>query len=163
MPLAYRAVFWSPGSAAAQTTLGTVLLTLGQLDAARARFLTARRLAPYAGFASNNLCVAELRRGRAADAVPYCQQAATLDPSSQIVRNNLATAYVMVGDDDAAFAVFAAGPTPAVAAYNQGVLWLAKGEADRAREAFARARLADPSFRPPLSQLRQLSSTQEPR
>ena len=155
---AYRAVYWMPASAGAQSTLGTVLLTLGRFDAARVRFEQAQALEPGAAYPVNNLCYLELQRARAEDAVRLCRQAATLAPQSQVVRNNLATALTMAGELEAAAGAFTAGATPAVAAYNQGVLWLMARKPARAREAFGRSRTADPSFAPPIARLRQLSA-----
>ena len=158
LPLAYQAVYWSPASAAAHNTLGTVLLRLGEMDAAQQRFDTVRGLEPGAAYPLNNLCFLELLRGRPADAAMRCREAVALDESAPAVRNNLALALATSGDLDGAFAAFATGPSPAVAAYNQGIVLLAARHVDRAREAFARARIADPTFVPALTRLRQLAA-----
>ncbi len=158
LPHAYRAAFWAPQSASAQSTLGTVLLRLGRLDAAAARFGDARRLQPTAAYPVNNLCYLELRRARPADAVALCSQAAALDPGSRVIRNNLAVAFALAGNLDAAFGVFEPEGSSATGAYNQGLLWLAAQRPDLARDAFSRARVADPGFRAALNRLRQLSA-----
>lgn len=158
LPLAYRAVYWAPDSAAAQNTLGTVLLDLGVLNAAGTRFDTARRLAPAASYPLNNLCYLELQRGNPTAAFPLCTEAAAIDPDGQPeVRNNLALSLATIGDLDGAFAAFEQGPSAAVAAYNQGIVLLAARQFERAREAFARARIADPAFAPALTRLKQLA------
>lgn len=158
LPHAYRAVHWSPASAGAQSTLGTVLLALGRFDAARDRFERARALEPGAAFPMNNLCYLELVRARPAEAVALCEQAVAADPESQVIRNNLTTAFAMSGELGAAVGVSGAGGSPSVGAYNQGVLWLMARNPRRAREAFGRSRIADPTFAPPIARLRQLSA-----
>ncbi|MEQ1726822.1 MAG: tetratricopeptide repeat protein [Vicinamibacterales bacterium] len=158
LPRAYQAVYWSPGSAAAHNTLGTVLLRLGEMEGAQQRFATARALEPDAAYPLNNLCFLALRRGRPADAAPLCREAAALNGSAPEVRNNLALALATSGDLDGAFAAFATGSSPAVAAYNQGIVLLSARLVGRAREAFARARIADPAFVPALTRLKQLAA-----
>lgn len=158
LPLAYQAVYWSPESAAVHNTLGTVLLRLGEMDAAQRRFDTVRALEPGASYPLNNLCFLELLRGRPADAALLCREAAALDASAPEVRNNLALALATSGDLDGAFSAFATGSSPAVAAYNQGIVLLAARHAGRARDAFARARIADPAFVPALTRLKQLAA-----
>ena len=125
LPHAYRAVYWAPDSAAAQNTLGTLLLKLGVFDAAHTRFEQARALAPDAAYPPNNLCYLELQRADTGAAVSLCREAAALDPASNTVRNNLALALALAGDVDAAFSEFESGPSPAIAAYNQGIVLLA--------------------------------------
>ncbi len=161
LPLAYQAVYWSPASAAAQNTLGTVLLRLGEMDAAQQRFDTVRALEPNAAYPLNNLCFLELQRGNPVDAVLLCREAATLDPSAPEVRNNLALALATSGDLDGAFGALATGASSAVAAYNQGIVLLAARHVGRARDAFARARIADPAFAPALTRLKQLAAFEE--
>ena len=157
LPHAYRAAYWAPESAAAQNTLGTVLLRLGLFDAAREHFEQARALDPEAAYSANNLCYLELQRANAEAAIPLCREAAALDPASRTVRNNFAVALATAGDLDGAFAAFESDSSPAIAAYNQGIVLLATRQFDRARDAFARARTADPAFLPALVRLKDLS------
>ncbi len=158
LPLAYQAVYWAPGSAAAHNTLGSVLLKLGATDAARARFTTAHQLAPSAAYPLNNLCYLELQQGHVEAAVPLCSEASALDLDDlPEVRNNLALSLAFSGDLAGSLAAFESGASPAVAAYNHGIVLLAARQLDRARDAFARARTADPAFAPALSRLRQLA------
>lgn len=158
LPPAYRAVFWGPDSASARNTLGTVLLRAGALDAAAAQFTRARELEPASAVPINNLCYLELQRGRAEAAVPLCRAAVDLHPASQIMRNNLALALVRRGAFAEARDVSGDSLEPALAAYNEGVVWLAERDPRRAVEAFGRSRRADPSFRPAIRTLRQLST-----
>jgi Tfp pilus assembly protein PilF len=67
-------------------------------------------------------------------------------------------ALAVSGDYEAALDAFGSGASPAVAAYNQGMVLMATGQLDRAREAFARARTADPSFFPAITRLKQLAA-----
>jgi len=158
LPHAYRAIYWAPNSAPAQNTLGTVLLKLRLIDAARERFELARALDPSATYPLNNLCYIELLRGNRELSATLCREAAAAAPESATARNNLALALAAGGDFDGAFAAFATGSPAALAAYNEGVVLVAAGQVDKARNAFARARVADPAFFPALSRLKQLSA-----
>jgi tetratricopeptide (TPR) repeat protein len=155
---AYRAVYFSPKRAAAQNTLGTLLLQLGNVDAARERFERARQLDPEAAYPLNNMCFLELKTGRTDDAVRLCRVALDRDPTSVRSRNNLVVALAKGGDLDGATAVIHEDASSAVAAYNHGVLLLAMGKRDDARDAFARARVADPSYLPALNRLRVMNT-----
>lgn len=157
LPLAYRAAFWGPESAAAQNTLGTVLLEAGEVDAAAVRFARARELEPAAAFPINNLCYLELQRSRPAAAVPLCHLALERSPASQVVRNNLVMALARVGAFDEARAVSRGGSDPAMAAYNEGIVWLAARQPGHAMEAFGRARRANPSYSPAVQTLTRLA------
>jgi Flp pilus assembly protein TadD len=61
---AHLAVHYGPRSAAAHTTLGTVLWGVGARDDAAAAFARAAELAPHAAYAQHNRCVAERALGR---------------------------------------------------------------------------------------------------
>ena len=158
LPQAYRAVQQAPNSPVVHNTLGTLLLKLGDLDAAREQFEQARNLAPGAAYPVNNLCYVELRRENSVDAIPLCREAAAMDPRSHTVRNNLAVALAVSGDLEGAVIAFESGTSPAIAAYNQGMVLVAAGQLDRARTAFGLAREADPAFAPALMRLKQLSA-----
>lgn len=155
---AYRAVYWAPDSASAQNTLGTLLLKVGSVDAARDRFHQARQLDPAAAYPLNNLCYLLLANGRAVEAVDLCRAAVASDSQSEQVRNNLALALARTGDFEGAADTFESGPRTAAGSYNQGVFLLAAQQPDRARAALARSRTADPHFVPALRLLRKLSA-----
>lgn len=163
LPSAYRAVYWAPESPSAQNTLGTLLLELGQFDAARVRFETARHLAPTAAYPVNNLCYLALRQQRHDEAIRLCRDAAVADRSSTTVRNNLALAQLTAGDVEGALETFRTGPSPAAAAYNEGIVLLATRQHTRAHDAFVRARIADPTFVPALRRLQQLAAASKGR
>lgn len=158
LPFAYRAAFWGADSASIQNTLGTVLLKAGQFEAAASRFVRARELEPDSAFPINNLCYLELQRSRPDAAAPLCRMAVARDPLSQILRNNLVMALAQGGAYAEARLVTGEGQQQAVAAYNEGIIWLAERQPKQALEAFGRAREADPSYRPALRTLRQLTA-----
>lgn len=155
---AYRAVFWAPRSASAHNTLGTLLGKLGYVDAARDAFHRALQLEPAAAYPLNNLCYLELGQENAELAVRYCAAALQLAPRVATTQNNLALALTKAGRLNDALAVFDGGPVTAVSAYNKGMLLLAAGRLDLAREAFAEARIADPAFRPARLRLARLAA-----
>jgi hypothetical protein len=72
-------------------------------------------------------------------------------------RNNLAVALTKAGRLNDALAVFDDGPTTAVGAYNKGMLLLAAGRPDAARDAFSEARIVDPTFAPARARLASLA------
>ena len=157
---AYRAVSRQPESASAQNTLGTLLLKLGQVDAARVRFERAHQLDPEAAYPLNNLCYLLMGSGRPDEAVDMCRAAVTADATSGQVRNNLALALAGAGDIEGAIAALDSSPTSAAAAYNQSLLLLASHQPERARAALARSRISDPSFAPALRLLKRLAAGQ---
>ena len=157
---AYRAVYRQPRSASSQNTLGTLLLKLGQIDAARVRFERAHQLDPDAAYPLNNLCYLLLGSGRPGEAVEMCRAAATADATSGQVRNNLALALAGAGDIEGAVAALETSPTTAAAAYNQSLLLLATQQPERARAALARSRISDPGFAPALRLLKRLAAVQ---
>lgn len=75
---AHAAVYFSPRSAEARNTLGTVLWALGQRTEAGQAFEAAADLAPGAWYAWQNLCQVALTAGRTRTATTYCQHAAQL-------------------------------------------------------------------------------------
>lgn len=160
---AYRAAYWAPGSASAQNTLGTLLSKLGHVDAARSHFNRALELEPASGYPLNNLCYLEMQQQQPQRAVEHCAAALQRDPRSATTRNNLALALTQSGRLDDALAVFDDGPLTAMNAYNKGILLLALGRVDSARDAFAQARVADPSFAPAWIRLANLAKTRKER
>ena len=81
-----------------------------------------------------------------------------MDPRSHTARNNLALALAVSGDVEGAVSAFDSGSSPAIAAYNQGMVLAAAGQLDRALAAFGQARAADPAFAPAFKRLKQLSA-----
>jgi len=153
---AYRAVYHAPDSPAAHNTLGTVLHALGQHGAARAEFEQALALDVTAAYALSNLCVAWRISGHASKAAEACRQALQLQPDLEPARNNLALAYEAAGDPASALATLAASTDAARAAYNKGLLHLARREYREALRSFDVARAERPRFRQAEAVARQL-------
>jgi Tfp pilus assembly protein PilF len=144
---AYRAVYHDPGSAAVHNTLGTVLHALGKWPAARAQFEQALALDVTAAYALSNLCYAWRLAGHASKAADACRQALQLQPGLEPARNNLALAYEATGDRSSALATLAESTDSARAAYNKGLLHLARREYREALQSFDVARADRPRFR----------------
>jgi tetratricopeptide (TPR) repeat protein len=144
---AYRAVYYAPESAAVHNTLGTVLQRLGQRAAARAQFERALTLDVTAAYALTNLCYGWRLDGNASKAVEACQRALQMQPDLESARNNLALAYEAAGDRPSALATLAASSDSARAAYNKGLLHLARREYREALQSFDVARNERPRFR----------------
>jgi Flp pilus assembly protein TadD len=139
---ARRAVYFAPNSAQAHNTLGTVLQTLGQRDAARKAYGRALEIDPRAAYALNNLCYVGLLDRRTAEAVQLCKQAIALDGSLMAARNNLALVYASAGRIDLAWNELKSADAPEVASYNMGIINLARQERDEALASFDAACLA---------------------
>jgi Flp pilus assembly protein TadD len=134
---AYRAVYFAPHSAAARSTLGTLLQAVGQIGAAKQQYLEALALKPGAPFALNNLCYAAVVSG-SPSAIDHCTQAVAAAPHAPIIRHNLALAYAAAGEMDAARREFLQAD-PADASYNMGIVCLATGRYVQAAEEFTAA------------------------
>ena len=144
---AYRAVYYAPDSPAVHNTVGTVLQALGKWPAARAQFEQALALDVTAAYALSNLCHAWRLAGNASKAVDACQRALQLQPDLVSARNNLALAYEAAGDLTSALSTLAASSDAARAAYNKGLLHLARREYREALQSFDAARTERPRFR----------------
>ena len=143
---AMRATYFDPKSASAENTLGTLFDALHQPAEARQAFIRALTLDARAGWVLNNLCFVELQMGRLAEARSHCEAALEIDPALTAAANNLALTFVASGDAAAAGRAFLAAGNPADAAYNRGIIHLAKREYGPAAEAFEAAIAARPEF-----------------
>ena len=143
---AYRAVYYAPDSPTVHNTLGTVLQALGKWPAARAQFERALALDVTAAYALSNLCHAWRLAGNASRAASACHQALQLQPDLEPARNNLALTYEAAGDRRAALATLAASSDKARAAYNEGLLHLARRDYRQALQSFDVARTERPQF-----------------
>ena len=94
----------------------------------------------------NNLCFVELQLDRLAEARSHCEAALEIDPALTAAANNLALTFVAAGDAAAAGRAFLAAGNPARAAYNRGIIHMAKREYRSAAEAFEAAIAARPEF-----------------
>lgn len=156
LPDAYRAVYFAPTSASVHNTLGTVLQSLGRRAEARAQFEQALALDVTAAYALSNLCYGWRLEGNAAKAADACKEALRLQPGLEPARNNLALAYVAAGDLSAALETLAASGDKARAAYNEGLLQLARRRYGDALKAFDVARAARPQYRAAETMARQV-------
>jgi tetratricopeptide (TPR) repeat protein len=144
---AYRAVYYAPDSPAVHNTVGTVLQALGKWAAARAQFEHALALDVTAAYALSNLCYGWRLAGNAPKAADACRQALQLQPGLESARNNLALTYEAAGDLPSALATLGASTDAARAAYNTGLLHLARREYRDALQSFDVARAERPRFR----------------
>jgi Tfp pilus assembly protein PilF len=143
---AARAIYFEPGSARAANTMGTLLTALGRPAEARVSFARAVALDPTASWALNNLCFVELQTGGLDEARAHCKAALEITPTLTVARNNLALTFVAAGDTAAARNTFLAAGDPAGAAYNSGIVDLARRQYDSAADAFEEAISARPGF-----------------
>jgi len=142
-----RAIYFNPASASAENTLGTLLDALAQPAEARWAFARAVAVDPRAAYALSNLCRAWRLEGNASKAADACQHALQLQPGLEPARNNLALAYEAAGDLPSALATLGASTDAARAAYNKGLLHLARREYRDALQSFDVARAERPRFR----------------
>jgi Flp pilus assembly protein TadD len=147
LPDAYRAVYFLPNSPSVHNTLGTVLQALRRHVDARAQFEQALALDVNAAYALSNLCYGWRLEGHPSKAAEACRGALKLRPDLEAARNNLALAYEAEGNLAAALETLAASADKARAAYNEGLLHLARRRYQEALNAFDVARAARPQFR----------------
>ena len=126
--------------------LGRIHLHRKDPDAALSAFLTALRYDPENASVLANTGYAFLTRGDWAPARRYLERAVERDASLAEARNNLGIALAHLGDRDGALRQFAAVSRPAVAFNNLGVVNLAQGRFDLARDAFRQALVLDPDY-----------------
>lgn len=142
---AYNAVYFAPQSSAAANTMGTLFADGGNYQAALKWFERAVTLDPQAPYALNNVCDVDIRIGAPA-AVEACRHALESAPDSPLFRNNLALAYAASGDLGRAREAFAASHDRAAAAYNMGIVHMARREYDEALDEFSAALRVNPAL-----------------
>ncbi|MEQ1897746.1 MAG: tetratricopeptide repeat protein [Vicinamibacterales bacterium] len=143
---AYRAVYFAPQWAVAHNTLGTVLQALGHRAQARGHYERALEIDPAAAYALNNLCYASILDGQQRQAMAACEQALSLEPDLRAARNNLALAQAATGDLVSARRSFEAAADAAGAAYNVGIVNMARRDFTSAVASFDAAQLLRPAF-----------------
>lgn len=143
---AYRAVFISPRSASARNTLGTILQSIGDVKAARLAYQRVLELDPGAAYAWSNLCYLSLLTDNADRAVTECGTALRLGPDVTATRNNFALSYAAAGRLQEAREELLTNGSPADAAFNIGMLYLAVGQYQLAEESFSAAIDIRPNF-----------------
>lgn len=139
LPDATRAVYFAPYSPIVHNTLGTILQVLGRRAEARAAYEKALSLDATAPYALTNLCYGWALEGEAAKAANACRQALRLQPDMEAARNNLAVAYEVNGNSQAALDVLAESGDAARTAYNIGILHLAARRYSEALQSFSEA------------------------
>jgi tetratricopeptide (TPR) repeat protein len=139
LPDATRAVYFAPFSPVVHNTLGTVLQSLGRRAEARAAYEKTLALDATAAYALTNLCYGWALEGEAEKAANACRQALRLQPDMEAARNNLAVAYEVNGNSEAALEVLAESGDAARAEYNAGILHLAARRYPEALQAFDKA------------------------
>jgi tetratricopeptide (TPR) repeat protein/peroxiredoxin len=150
-----------PSSAEALYGLGSIYLKQEKTREARESFERATRLqARYSDTlanAWNNLGLVATRQGRAADAIPYFQQALKLNPDHLIALENLGNAYRQQKNWDEARKVLeravAVGPQDPEANYSLGMVFAQLNDNDRAYEYLQRALKARPGYPEALNNL----------
>ena len=114
VPLFARAVAGDPTNASYQANLGNALRATGDLDGAAAAYRRALQRAPSLGDAANGLGVVLVQQQRAAEALPWLEQAAR-DPEFTEAQLNFGIALQQAGQPERAAAQYrtvASLPTP---------------------------------------------------
>jgi tetratricopeptide (TPR) repeat protein len=142
---AYRAWHLS-STAGTATTMGTLFEGMRQLTHAREWYRKALTLSPDAWYALNNICHLDTVEARRT-AVTSCTRALAAAPGSAVAQNNLALAFAVAGDLDQAREHFAAAGGDTAAAYNMGIIFMAKRQYEDAATEFRAAWQASPSKR----------------
>jgi tetratricopeptide (TPR) repeat protein len=142
---AYRTWNLSP-TAEAATTMGTLFEGMKQLNHAREWYRKALTLSPDAWYALNNICHLDTLEARRT-AVLSCTRALAAAPGSAVAQNNLALAFAVAGDLEKAREHFAAAGDGSAAAYNMGIIYMAKRQFEDAATEFRAAWQANPSKR----------------
>lgn len=143
---AYKALFMAPQSPSAHNTLGTLLQSVGELDAARRQYLRVLDLDPDAAYAWSNLCYLSLVTDNAVRGISECEAALHRQPDLDAARNNMALGYAAVDRLDEALAKLRTVSDPAEGAYNVGLLYFSLGRYHLAEQAFRTAAEIRPQF-----------------
>ena len=116
---------------------------LGRPHEAEAVFAKALGIDPTAGYALNNLCYAAIL-ATDPEAVEACRRATRASPDSRAAVNNLGLALGLTGELELAREQFGEAGTAAEAAYNMGIVHLARRDFKQADAAFSQAILLNP-------------------
>jgi Tfp pilus assembly protein PilF len=146
LPDAHRAVYLSPASPDAHTTLGSVLLQLGAHREALDSFRKVLELAPEAAWAYSNVCYATLMAGQVDDAAAWCERALSIDAGLTAARNNLGLVHAVADRMDQSRAAFLNVTRESEGLFNLGIVRLARREFALAGEAFRAACRQAPEF-----------------
>src|SRR5688572_5697020 len=92
------------------------------------------------------MCYLSLLTGKADRGLSECHIALRLGPTDPAIRNNIALSYAAAGRSQEALAELLTNGSPADAAYNIGMLYLALGKYQLAEESFRTATDIRPNF-----------------
>ncbi len=103
-------------------------------------------MAPDQAASHNNLGLNKMVRGAYQEAVLSFLQALALDQENLLIRNNLASAYLLSGDKENALEIFIGTVGEAGAYNNIGYLLMTQGRLDEAEQAFIKALKSNPKY-----------------
>jgi tetratricopeptide (TPR) repeat protein len=135
---------------------------LGRAQQALPLYEEAARKHAASATAHNDWAICLTNSGKPDAAVAVMTKAVNLQPANPLYRNNLATILVRLNRGGDALQHLSAVHPPAVAHYNLGYLFRRAGNTDAARQHFAQAVQADPSFAPAKHYLAELGGTGRP-
>lgn len=102
--------------------------------------------APDEAASHNNLGLNQMVRGEYPEAILSFLQATALDRSNSRIKNNLASAYLLNGDEDNALNIFKVTVGEAQAYNNIGYLYMTQGRFDDAERSLKKALQLNPKF-----------------
>jgi adenylate cyclase len=156
LPAAEHALELDPRLAEAHSAKARILARYGRYDEAVVEFKVALRLDPESWDVNRWIGFWKMRQRQFAEAVPYYERAASLDPMDVQSPAHLQNCYSALGDEDnrrrvarmtveRAEATLARNPTD-IQSFSYGVVGLAAlGDKDRALQWIARGLLVDPN------------------
>jgi superkiller protein 3 len=157
LPLVRAFLDRHPGHLAALNMHGTLLDVTGDLADAERAYRQALAQQPLAAYLYNNLGLNLAAQDRLPEAIAALRRALELEPKSDVVRNNLASALVRRGETSAALRLFRdAGAAPAVAHNNLAAILLEQGQLEESRAQLIEALQATSFFPPALENLKLL-------
>jgi protein O-GlcNAc transferase len=135
---------------------------LGRYPQALPLYEEAARKHPTSATALNDWAICLTNSGKPDAAAAVMTKAVNLQPANPLYRNNLATILVRMNRGPEALQHLSAVHPPAVAHYNLGYLYRRAGNVEAARQHFALAVQADPSFAPAKQYLAELDGAPRP-
>lgn len=101
---------------------------------------------PDVASSHNNLGMNQMVNKQYLDAILSFMQALSLDQDNKRIKNNLAAAYALNGDEERALAIFTRTVGEAAAYNNIGYLYLTQGRLDEAEQFLRKALTANPMY-----------------
>jgi hypothetical protein len=131
----------------------------GQLPLAESLYQRAVAANPQHAGALNDLGLCLARQGKLQQSAQCIEQAIHLQPDKPLYRNNAATVFVEMRQDQRALAHLSAVHGPAASNYNLGRLLVDRGRSHEAVAYFQAALDADPTMEPARTAIAQLHGT----